>query len=361
MTAAPIPQPPRVTRALTAPVRGLDRLRWLWLKALGPLAKPLVRRRELRVAVAGTSLIGLALLGAIFLPMWLLALGPIVWGVPHVLGDVRYLWVRPGHHRRLALSAAVGVSLLILSVTAHPSWGFASAGLAALLARGAWWKKALAAAVAVGLVWVAWRHSFWTAVVFAHAHNLIGVALWWSWRRRMGRLHWLPLAAFVAGGALLLSGWIDPLLYWAGALDPRPSGLDVYYHLGALAPAVPGMLAVRLVLLFCFAQSVHYAVWVRLVPEEDRPRETPRTFAATLRALRADFGAPLLTLAFVAAVGLAGWAAWDVFAARHGYLRAVLFHGHLELVAAALLFVEGTRPRGATERAGQPVQTRDAA
>ena len=307
-----------MTRALTAPVRGLDRLRWLWLKALGPLAKPLVRRRELRVAVAGTSLIGLALLGAIFLPMWLLALGPIVWGVPHVLGDVRYLWVRPGHHRRLALSAAVGVSLLILSVTAHPSWGFASAGLAALLARGAWWKKALAAAVAVGLVWVAWRHSFWTAVVFAHAHNLIGVALWWSWRRRMGRLHWLPLAAFVAGGALLLN---------RRQMIERAEDLGIF--------------------IYGF--------------EPDRPRETPRTFAATLRALRADFGAPLLALAFLAAVGLAGWAAWDVFAARHGYLRAVLFHGHLELVAAALLFVEGTRPRGATERAGQPAHTRDAA
>ncbi|MEC7525873.1 MAG: hypothetical protein VYE22_38685 [Myxococcota bacterium] len=351
MTAAPIPRTPRLRRLAAGPVRGLDRLRWLWLRALGPLARPLVRRRELRVAVAGTSLVGLALLGAALLPMWVLALAPIVWGVPHVLGDVRYLWVRPGLHRRVGLTLAVAAPLLVLSFTSHAGWGFLAAGLAALLARGPVWKKALAGGAAAALTWVAWRHELWTAIAFAHAHNFIGVALWWSWRERAGRLHWLPLLAFVGGGALILSGALDPLVGWTGALQPRPGGLDVYYHLGTLAPGVSGMMAVRLVLLFCFAQSVHYAVWVRLVPEEDRQRETPRTFAASLRALRADFGGPALALCFAAALGLGVWAAWDVFAARTGYLRAVLFHGHLELAAAALLFVEGLGPRRATERA----------
>jgi hypothetical protein len=347
MSAAPTLRD-RSARVLAWPVRVADRARWLWLVALGPLAKPLVRDRELRVAVAGAAIVLGALALATVVPMWLLALGPIVWGVPHLLGDVRYLWVRPGHHRRAALWGLVVAPLALLALTADPSWGFGAAGGATLAARGPRWKKALALAAAAALVAAARRWPFLTAVVFAHAHNFVAVALWWAWRPRRGRLHWVPLAAFLAGAALLMSGAFDGAVFAAGALAPRPGGMDVGFHLRSLAPDAPGMLGVRLVLLFAFAQSVHYGVWVRLVPEEDRRRETPRTFAATLRALAADVGRPLLALTGLAAVGLAVWAAVDVFAARTGYLRAVLFHGHLELAAAALLFVEGARPRART-------------
>jgi hypothetical protein len=351
VTAAPIPRPdPLAARALALPVRAADHVRWVWLKALGPLAKPLVRSRELRVAMAGTTMIVIALLGAVLLPLWLLALGPIVWGVPHVLSDVRYLWVRPGHHRRWSLWILVAVPLAVLSITAESAWGFGAALGALVAARGPWWKKAVALPLVGAAMVLAVLQPSLTAVVFAHAHNFIGVALFWAWRRRAGRLHLLPLAAFAIGCGLLLSGAIDGLVM-GGALGADIGGLDIYYHLGSLSPGVPGMLAVRLVLVFAFAQSVHYAVWVRLVPEEDRRRETPRTFAATFRALRADFGSLLVAVAVLLALGLAVWAAVDVFAARNGYLRGVLFHGHLEVVAAVLLFVEGMRPRASTEGA----------
>lgn len=340
-----------VTRALSTPVWLADRARWLWLKALGPLAKPLVRQRELRVAAAGSTMMLFALAGAVFLPMWMLALGPIVWGTPHVLSDVRYLWVRPGRHRRWTLWLLVVGPLLALSVTANPAWGFGAAVGAVVAAKGVWWKKALALPVALALVWLALEHTFLTAVVFAHAHNFIGIALWWSWRKRGGKLHLIPLLVFVAGGALLLSGWLDETVLAMGVLGANPGGLDLYYHLGSLSPGIPGMLGVRLVLLFTFAQSVHYVIWVRLVPEEDRQRETPRTFAASFRSLREDFGAWLLGATILVTLGVAIWAAYDVFSARNGYLRAVLFHAHLEVVAAALLFVEGTRGRTTTEGA----------
>ena len=177
------------------------------------------------------------------------------------------------------------------------------------------------------------------------------MALFWAWRRRAGKLHFIPLVVFGLCCALLLSGWLDDSVLGMGTLMANPGGLDVYYHLASLSPGVEGMLAVRLVLLFTFAQSVHYAVWVRLVPEEDRQRETPRTFAATFRALRVDFGPWLLGAAVVLTLGVAVWAALDVFQARNGYLRAVLFHGHLEVAAAVLLLLEGLRPRASTEGA----------
>jgi hypothetical protein len=333
------------------PLHAADRVRLYWLRALGPLAKPLVRQRELRVAVAGSTLLLLALAVTALAPLWLLALGPIVWGIPHALSDVRYLWVRPGHHRRVSIWILVGIPLLVLSITSDPSWGFAAGAGALIAARGPIWRRLAGLALVVPLIAASHLEPILAAVVFAHAHNFIGIALWWSWRRRSTRLHFLPLAIFAAGSLLILAGGLDPILHALDALDARPGGMDLYYHLSALVPGVPTIFSVRLVLLFAFAQAAHYVIWVRLVPEEDRARETPRTFAASFRALRADFGWPLLALTIGAALVLAGWAAFDLFAARTGYLRAALFHGHLEVAAAALLFVEGLRPRSSTETA----------
>jgi hypothetical protein len=103
----------------------------------------------------------------------------------------------------------------------------------------------------------------------------------------------------------------------------------------------------RLVLAFAFAQSVHYSIWLRLIPDEDRDRPTPRTFAASFRALRTDFGAPLLVGAILAALAVAGWSVFALIHARTGYLRAALFHGYLEYAAVALALLEQRRPNGA--------------
>jgi hypothetical protein len=103
----------------------------------------------------------------------------------------------------------------------------------------------------------------------------------------------------------------------------------------------------RLVALYAFAQAVHYTIWLRLVPEEDRAQPTPRPFAASLRALVADLGPWVCALAACGTVAFAAYALVDVFAARDAYLRFAIFHGHMELAAAALLFVEGSLPLGA--------------
>lgn len=113
------------------------------------------------------------------------------------------------------------------------------------------------------------------------------------------------------------------------------------HHLASLAPGVAGPLGIRLVLAFAFAQSVHYAVWTRLLPEQDRERETPRTFAESYRALRADLGAPLCLICVAAVIVIAVWACADLAAARTNYLRLSTFHSHVELALAAFFLIEG--------------------
>ena len=96
--------------------------------------------------------------------------------------------------------------------------------------------------------------------------------------------------------------------------------------------------------MFTFAQAIHYGVWLKLVPDDDRARATPPTFAASYRALRSDLGPVAVGVTAALCVGLAIWAVFDLAAASDGYFRMARFHGHLELSAAAVLLMEG-RPR----------------
>jgi hypothetical protein len=324
--------------ALLAPA---DAVRRRALMALGPYAGTWAAHREARVAALGSVAVLTSLACASLVPLWMLALGPIVLGVPHILGDVRYLWVRPGYHRRALVWLVAGAPLLAGAITAKVAWGLAAAAGALLIARTTPRKRWLGLAVVAPLAALSIRYAGWAELVFAHLHNAVGVALWWAWRPRRTRLHWIPLTLFVAASAALLAGAAAPVLRWTGGLHAPSTGTSMGEHLAALAPFARPGLGVRLVLLFAFAQAVHYAVWLRLVPEEDRARPAPRTFAGTYRALRADFGLGPLVAAAAMATAVATWACVDLAGARTGYFRFASFHGQLELAAAALLWAEG--------------------
>lgn len=317
-------------------VAALDAVRARALRGLVPVSSVLAARRELRVAVIGSASIAFAFLLAVGAPLWTLALGPIVLGVPHLLADVRYCIVRPGWHRRAPLVVAVGVPLLLGSILSDPTISLAAVAGAAAAAEGRAWRRflVLALAAAAMLAMLNWRGPSQLALV--HAHNLVAIGLWWAWRRRRTRLHALPLLLFVGLSALLFIAAPVPGLH-----DAAPARLDLQRHLAELAPGLSVELGARVVLLFCFAQAVHYAIWLRMVPDEDRDRATPRTFGQSLRALRRELGRPVLVVTALVAGTFAVWAVVDLAHARTSYLRFGMFHVTLELCAAALLFIEG--------------------
>lgn len=320
-----------------------DRARHAVYRVLGPWAGAWAARREQRVAWLGAASVLVALACTVTVPLWMLALGPIALGVPHIVADVRYLVVRPGYHRRRALAIAAGVPLAIGAVTGDVVWAPIAAAGALFVSSTSSARRRAGIGLALMLAVLSVRYAGYAELAFAHLHNLIAVALWWAYRPRKTRLHLIPLALFAAITVLLLCGLGEPLLAVAGTLSGPSGSTTLRRHIGDLAPFAGPSLGVRLVLAYAFAQAVHYAIWLRLVPEEDREREAPRSFVSSWRALRAELGAPLLALAALLALGLAAWAACDLAQARHGYLRFAVFHGQLEVAAAALLWAEGRR------------------
>lgn len=337
--------------ALALPVRGLDRVRLWWLRALGPLAKPLVRSRELRIAVFGSTSLLIALALTATVPLYLLAIGPLVLGIPHVGSDLRYLVFRPKLHRRWWLIVpAIGL-YAAHAYTYDPRWGVGVTLLAIVCARGRNHLRRALTLVLAG-AWMAgtWLDPRMSALVFAHLHNFAAVGILWAWRpQRASKLHFVPIALFALATIFVMLGGLDPIVTAIGGFGPIVGRTGIEWNLALYAPGFAAPWGARLVLLFAFAQSIHYAVWLRLIPEDDRPRETPRTWAATLGALRQDVGWLPAIVIFTVAVGIAIWATYDLFGARLGYLRMVLFHGYMETAALALLFVEGRPLRSADD------------
>jgi hypothetical protein len=333
--------------AIEAILHPLDRVRHFWLKAFSPLVRPLIIDRERRVAFAGSLAICVAFSLTILSPLWLLALGPIVLGALHLLADARYLVVRTGLSRRWSLWLVIGLPMIWLT---SGSWvGFCASIGALLVARAPLRRKAFGLLIVVPLVIAASYGGRLTDIIFVHAHNFVAVAFFFWWTKRRSNAHYIPLGLFFFMTLLLLLGVGSPAVYWSGGDQAPSTGMELSRMALTYSPTgVAPEWALRFLLMYAFAQAMHYTIWLRLIPEEDRERRTPRTFVQSYEALREDLGVLVLALFMLFALLIAGWALVDISAARLNYLEFARFHGYVELAIASLLIVEG-RPFASRE------------
>ncbi|MCU1277739.1 MAG: putative rane protein, partial [bacterium] len=211
---------------------------------------------------------------------------------------------------------------------------FAVAVAVELLAtRRTWARVAIACAIAVAAV-AAWRAPRLTLIVLAHLHGLGAVA----WFARRAHARGVVVWPFVAAVALVLAGGalgaFDSL--WAPTLwAPRSAAASIVAE--AAGSAVDGAGAVllrRALFLYAFGQALHFAIWLRLVPDVERAAKVPHSFRRALALFDAELGRwarPLLIACVVAApLMLVGGGA-----AREAYFALTYFHVGLEAAALA--------------------------
>ena len=304
------------------------------------LPRRLLTDRELRVGLGGVFGVLSAFALAGLVPLWTLSLGPLLLGVPHIVADVRYLIVRPGIHERWLLFGALLVPIAIYGMTGRGVAGLAAGVFGVLACEGALGRRLLAMAAALGLMAAAYRYGLLADLASIHLHNAVAVGLWWAWRPRKG---WLA-AAVPLGAALGVA------LILGGALDGPPvlSGPATAWSLDLMAWSVAGdvspVWAMRWLMVYAFGQGLHYALWLRLVPEDDRARATPRSFRSSWVALVGDLGLPFLGLMAALFLGLLTYGWTNAGASRLLYLQLTGFHAYLEVALALVAWAEHRRP-----------------
>ncbi len=358
-----------VERAL----RPLDDLRRLALRALArtsPVGRTLAAHRRVRVPVLLSVHVLAAFAVAVVAPSLLLAVAPLVLGVPHLAADVRHLLIRRASPRWwLIASAAFALALLALRVLAeaHPGaaslafehaiaagWVLAGAAggacLGATRARppsrtGRWTARGCTTFVAAALLatFAIAAPRLWQLVLL-HGHNLVAILLWLVLFRRGWRLALVPLALVLGGAALLASGALLDFTVSHGFLSV--AGLHIFAAADWLAPGLSDTRAVALATSFAFLQSVHYAIWLVAIPASDRAGDGSRTWRAAFRELTRDLTAP--GVCAVAALALLVAAMGLLFAAgtRRLFLSLGTFHGWLELAVLAFVLARDGLPVG---------------
>lgn len=306
----------------------LDIARARLLRWLGRPARSLLADRAKRIDAYVVIGLVIAFAVAIVAPLSAFALGPVLFGVPHLVADVRYLVVRPGLHRQGWISLAAGAVLVLATISGSTALGLATGFLAIASIRLMPFRRGVFVLAWTGVIAAACRWPHAATLVLVHGHNALAIALFAFVFARTRRAGWLLGAGTIVFGAAILSGIFD-----GSFASSAPALRELSRTLAPLTGMSP-TLAVRLVVLFVFAQGVHYAVWLRLVPDEARERAGLRTFASTFRALRSELGAPLSIAAVIFLVVVGVRALGSLEAARTLYLRGASFHGHLEIACA---------------------------
>lgn len=324
----------------------LDAVRRAWLSIMGPLARSWIVERDKRVSATLGFAVVFAVVAACTYPIVLLAMGPLILGVPHIFADIRYLVTRQGLHKRWWLYLTVAVPLVIYSLATRETWAscfaWGAVGGAALVARGSWRRRIPVLLFSAAMVFLVSQYGYPVALFIAHFHNVFALVVIWRWRAgRKKTFELVPFVLYASAAIFILAGGFEPIVAWTGGGAVTNWELDLPGQGVVYAPDGWGIWGPRAVVFFAFAQSVHYGVWLRAVPDEARASKTPRSFVQSAKALVGDMSWPVALVALVMSAGVAGWAAHNVFKAREAYFAFAGFHGYLEFAVFAFLFCEG--------------------
>jgi hypothetical protein len=344
-----------VEGSLLAPLDAVRR-RWLTVVVSHRPLGALLLERDRRVASLATVHAAVALVAAIHFPILLLLLGPIVLGVAHLGADVRTLILRRGFSPGVRATLLAGVAGLVgLRVAAvlglvhdverlELGAGAIAIAIAITIAArksGAHRRAALAFSMTLALAVVSQRRPDAVLVALMHGHNLVALALFALLYRRPSRILLVPLVLILGGAALLATGALGT------AAGPGASAfrLSLTDAAGFIAPGLDGTRAGGVTAAYVFLQSIHYAVWLLFVPQGDRAGRGASSFRAAARAWRADLGGVGLIVLALAALAVLVGGCVDVRRTRDLYLSLAMFHGTLELVMLAYLWVGGPDAR----------------
>jgi len=280
---------------------------------------------------------------ALIKPALLLAIGPLIFGYPHLVASYRYIQVKSIRLFILMTSIAI---ILHLSRTgfAHFEqlpfgvWQIVVATLTLIISRVIS-KRVIVIEICtciffcIGLVRLAWMEPLIYVGGTLILHNWIAFIYWImaSKEKRRRTTAILSSLLFLLIHILVLTGGLDS---WIPIKDGQiffESGSKITgWYLASWT--TDALVWYRFLVIYTFGLSMHYFVWLKAIPESLNKFEHPSCFRLSLKNLRRDLGKK--TLIFFILLSISGITLW-IFSLPLGasiYFEMAILHGSLELI-----------------------------
>lgn len=349
-------------------ISNLDLIRSKVLKQTMQIAlfDRIFRSRFLRLTILGLFAAMFYFLLSAYVPLWILLIGPALWGVPHLISSLRYntllgssitngkklfyfqsaLWFLVFVYR-----LSVDIFLIDLPLSQQP---FLFEGLALILSflfQVFLLGKISLRSVLYFLIFslfllITHDHPIEVALTLLIGHNYVPLFTWFqSCQQKKDLYVFLTVTTiYILLSFTLFFGLHEsiytyfkpqmtlPLLNWNFMSIFEPYGADL----------VDRAFWFRIVSLYAFSQSIHYFIWLKAIPENYQQQQYPPSFRYSLQKLLSDFGATsLVFLLGLTVVGCGYWFFFEYQSARIIYFAIASYHGFMEI--SCLPFLKSNR------------------
>ena len=292
-------------------------------------------------------------------PLWVLLIGPMIYGVPHIASSLRYFHYRAGSvqkwkwtgvgrgcdsirathfpivvllwvflYRLLFTGNAFGLGQGQLSEWKGSTFVELGASTVTFVVAAAIYRRRLrqwqtGAVFLGGFSWVFVHDPIRTLGALVLIHNFVAFPYWIGAAKPGAerRVAWAALSLTGVLTAVILMGGFDGLHRWFDPSLNLGSAQLATQDIGRLI--LPGSsdprTALRACSAFALGQSLHYFVWLKAIPDQYHYHPVPTSFRQSLRLLEKDFGR-----------------AWVVFFCLLSGVALASFHGYLEIAGLAV-------------------------
>jgi hypothetical protein len=300
---------------------------------------------------------------SLFYPLWVLAIGPLIWGLPHLFASTRYIGyatTRDHSKRKTAIYFIVAIWMVvsffrILSDTTGyapdvlrgPELFPEMISIAVIISglsfifRRRMRDLMFSLAAALPVLLLMWQLPLETTGVMILLHNWLAFYYWIKATKSSKELCVAVCALLIfalLNGAVLM-GWFDSVyslwqpqhyLRWTEAdaseigrmIAPWSNHVNLFYHC---------------VILYAFGQALHYFIWLKAIGEQNLSGQNPTSFRLSWKLLRHDFGPRLANFALLACSTIVLMFVLKNFVfAQDIYFAVAAGHGYFELAALPL-------------------------
>ncbi len=287
---------------------------------------------------------------AIHFPLWVLLIGPIILGIPHLISSIRYI-PHLTEMNRFSIPVVGGFFVLVAVarlwmgtygntlLEGGPNTLELIAGLCLLGLVGFFYKQSKVRVVGslfllASLLVASLNYPLQTLGFLVLAHNFVAFFFWISRAESKSDKTVASLSLFIFSSVTLalLTGVFDFLM--TNRLFEIFNGFNDASIGAQIFPDADMTLWSRAVSAYALGQGIHYFVWLKAIPEQELPYQYTTNFSYSFKLLKSDMGSRIVYFSGLILIGLVAYALLKNFIeARFIYLSIAAFHGYFEIMA----------------------------